>query len=164
MSIPRSPRGVDSITLATITPLGSIISRVALIHLGSFGLKMVPIFSPYNIRNDCLSSFSTGGVRLSAKLNVQRTLTKVRSCTVIIAHARYKRKKYGHYFGTLKRSLLKSSISPGIARAIILRSFKSHSSHQAGIHHTRAETFIDTLQMQIVGSDDGGKARNVAGI
>src|SRR5216683_1776576 len=52
MSIPRSPRGVDSITLGTITPLGSIISRVALIHLGSFGLKMVPIFSPYNIRND----------------------------------------------------------------------------------------------------------------
>src|SRR6266851_2045094 len=33
MSIPRSPRGVDSMTLGTITPLGSI-------------------FSPYNIRND----------------------------------------------------------------------------------------------------------------
>src|SRR5258707_1422680 len=162
MSMPRSPRGVDSITLGTITPLGSIISRVALIHLGSFGLKMVPIFSPYNIRNDCLSSFSTGGVRLSAKLNVQRTLTKVRSCTVIIAPARYKRKKYGHYFCTLKRSLLKSSVYPGIARAIILCSFKGRNRHQAEIRHTRADTFIDTLQTSIVGSDDGGKARIVA--
>src|SRR5215469_15439662 len=129
MSMPRSPRGVDSITLGTITPLGSITSRVALIHLGSFGLKMVPIFSPYNIRNDLSLFLLYGGGRLSAKLNVQRNLTKVRSCTVIIAPARYKRKKNGYYFGTLKRSLLKDTISPGIARAIILRSLKGHNRH-----------------------------------
>src|SRR6266496_5504246 len=67
MSMPRSPRGVDSITFGTIIPFGSITSRVSLIHFGSFGLKMLPIFTPFNIRND-LSLFSyTERVRLSAE-------------------------------------------------------------------------------------------------
>src|SRR6266404_7912137 len=102
MSIPRSPRGVDSITLGTIMPFGSITSRVSLTHLGSFGLKMLPIFSPSISETTCHSSFYKGGIRLSAKLNVQRNLAFARSCTVIIAPAYYKRKKYGHQFGTLK--------------------------------------------------------------
>src|SRR5213080_3763093 len=49
MSMPRSPRGVDSITLGTIMPRGSITSRVSLIQRGSFGLNLLPIFAPFNI-------------------------------------------------------------------------------------------------------------------
>src|SRR6266487_3053976 len=47
MSQPRSPRGVDSTTLGTYTPLGSRTSRVSFAHLGSLGLKMVPILAPF---------------------------------------------------------------------------------------------------------------------
>src|SRR5258707_5252218 len=131
MSMPRSPRGVDSITLGTITPLGSIISRVALIHLGSFGLKMVPIFSPYNIRND-----------LSLFLLYRRSQTIGKTeC----AEEPYKSKVMYRYHSTCKiqtqeiwalfwHSQAKSAKIVSLSwdcAGEILCSFKDHSSHQA---------------------------------
>src|SRR5256886_15685932 len=95
MSIPRSPRGVDSITFGTIIPFGSITSRVSLIHFGSFGLKMLPIFTPFNIRND-LSLFLTylDEFDYRQRRNVQRILAFARPRTIMIAPARCKRKNY----------------------------------------------------------------------
>src|SRR5579859_1414394 len=49
MSQPRSPRGVDSTTLG-IMPRGSKNSLDSLIHLGSFGLKRVPILAPSDLK------------------------------------------------------------------------------------------------------------------
>src|SRR6266480_219910 len=97
MSMPRSPRGVDSITFGTIIPLGSITSRVSLIHFGSLGLKMLPIFTPFNIRND-LSFFLLYLDELDhrQRRNVQRILAFARPCTIMIAPVTRKRKNYRH--------------------------------------------------------------------
>src|SRR5260370_30984504 len=59
MCVPRVSRGDDSITFGTMLSLGSIISRVSLIQRGSFGLNLLPIFAPFNIRSDW--SLSHGG-------------------------------------------------------------------------------------------------------
>src|SRR5215472_13910758 len=118
MSIPRSPRGVDSITLGTLIPFGSITSRVSLIHFESFGLKMLPIFTPFNIRKRSVPPpLSWDELDYRQRLNVQRTLTFARPCIIMTASASCKRKNSRHQFSTLKQSLLNSLNSPGIVGA-----------------------------------------------
>src|SRR6266536_4273290 len=56
MSQPRSPRGVDSTTLG-IMPLGSRISALPLIHLGSLGLKTAPILTPSYLKQRTVCPF-----------------------------------------------------------------------------------------------------------
>src|SRR5579883_1047010 len=108
--MPRSPRGVCSITLGTIIPLGSIMSRVSRIHFGSFGLNVLPILAPL------LSETLSGLPRISVmghyrqELNVQRNSTKAGSCTVMITPGNTKRKHSTDEFSRLSSRLLKVDV------------------------------------------------------
>src|SRR6266536_824733 len=94
MSQPRSPRGVDSTTLG-IMPLGSRISALPLIHLGSLGLKTAPILTPsYLKQRTVCPSFHWLLGRLYRRLKT-KCAEDARTCgyfTVMIALAGCKRK------------------------------------------------------------------------
>jgi len=76
------------------------------------------------------------------KLNVQRNLAVAKVCAIIITPTICKRKE-------------RVLASPGIMRAVVLRSIKGDTRDQACICHARADTFLDTLQTQVVSGDDG---------
>src|SRR5579863_2786231 len=115
MSMPRSPRGVDSITLGTMMPRGSITSRVSLIHRGSFGLNLLSIFAPLICGTIGLShadaiyhvptNLCHAERHYRRKQNVQRN-SHNNLCTVMIAPASGKRKHKTKESGTHARSLL----------------------------------------------------------